>query len=276
MRTLFCALGAVAPFIILLPHAPRAVASPCGDDPFADVVVSFDAGQGGAKGYDNPFTTLGSPERFTGEGLFPVVVSPFSPPFGQDEIVSIGAGGHLTVRFNTPVRNSPGNPWGIDLLIFGNTGFIDSNWPNGVVGGLFGNDGGVIEVSRNGKTWFRVPNVTADNMFPTLGYLDSGPYDDQPGTLPTDFTRPVDPALTLNDFMGRSYAEVLALYDGSGGGTGIDLDSVGLNWIRYVRVLNEGTDSIEIDAFADVRAIPAPGAAGLILLGLPRRRRRTQ
>jgi len=225
-----------------------------GDDPFADEVISFDVGTGGAPGYDDPFTALGSPERFTGEGIFPTVVSAFSGPFGLDEIVSIGGGGHLTVKFNTPVLDDPNNLYGIDLLVFGNTSFIDARYPNGVVGGVFGNDGGTIEVSADGVTWFAIAGVPADSLMPTIGYADSGPFDTEPGAVLTDFTRPVDPALQLEAFMGLSNPQVVEKYRGSGGGTGIDIGAVGLSSISYVRISNSqgATDNVEIDAFSDV------------------------
>lgn len=224
-----------------------------GDDPFADEVISYDQGANPAEGYTDPTTALGAPERFTGEGVFPSVVSPFSPPFGLDEIVSIGAGGHLTLRFDIPVEDDDLNPFGIDLIVFGNAGFIDSNWPAGVVGGLFSDDRGLIEVSDDGITWYSV-NEEADSLFPTCGYLDSGPYDDVPGVVETDFTAPVDPGLTIADFMGLGYAEVLALYDGSGGGTGIDIHQTGLIQISYVRITSpiEVGLSVEIDGMSDV------------------------
>ncbi len=236
-----------------------------GDDPFAYEIIDFDLGSGGSMGFDNPLTTLGSPERFTGEGTFPSVVSPFSPPFGTDEIVSIGNGGWITVGFDTPIANNPGNPYGIDLLIFGNTGFIDADWPNGIVGGVFSDDGGVVEVSADGSTWFEVPGV-GDGLFPTLGYLDSGPYDGSPGSVLSDFTRPVDPSLNLADFMGLTHSEVVGLYDGSGGGAGIDIGAVGLDAISFVRVSSGDSAKFEFDAFSDVAPIPAP--SGLALLAL--------
>ena len=92
-----------------------------------------------------------SPERFTGEGVFPQVVSVFNGPWGTDEIVSIGAGGQLVLKFNTPVTDDPNNSYGIDLLVFGNAIFIDENWPNGECGSppsLLG-EGGLIEVSAD-------------------------------------------------------------------------------------------------------------------------------
>ncbi|MHC4218473.1 MAG: hypothetical protein ACYSU7_08455 [Planctomycetota bacterium] len=257
MRSLILALGAVCATVPVITAPARAV-----DDPFADEVISYEPGANPAPGYTDPLTALCAPQRFTGEGVLPSVVSPFSPPFGIDEIVSIGAGGHLVVRFDTPVTNDPGNPFGIDLLIFGNTGFIDADWDNGIVGGVFGDDGGLVEVSADGIEWHLASGVPADGMLPTSGYLDAGPYDEQPGSAPTTFTRPVDPGLTIGDFTGLWHEEVVALYDGAGGGTGIDLADAGLATARYVRITNPGdpatTPPVEIDAFSDVSPQGSP------------------
>src|ERR1043165_6742089 len=190
------------------------VAAPvhAGDDPFADVLISFDPGVNPQPGYDQPLTVLGSPERFTGEDFFPSVVSPFSAPYGFDEIVSIGSGGHLAIKFNTPVTNDPNNLYGIDLLVFGNTGFVDANYPDGIVDGLYGNDGGVIEVSADGVDWRVINGVAADGLLPSIGYLDSGPFDDVPGTILSDFTQPPDPRLTFSDFFPLHHRQVVAKY----------------------------------------------------------------
>ena len=70
-----------------------------------------------------------------------------------------------------------------------------------------------------------------------------------------------------------SFAEIVALYDGSGGGIGIDIAGSGLETASYVRFLNNSGEAFEIDAVA---IVPAPGA--LFMLGLggifatPRRR----
>lgn len=238
---LLCLLGATPP-------APA-------DDPFADAIVSFNAGIDPDPAYPNPLTVLGSPERYTGEGIFPAVVSVFSPPYGTDEIVSIGKGGALVVQFDTPVTDDPRNPFGIDLILFGNTGFIDQSWPDGIVGGgLFGADGGTVEVSDDGVTWVLVPAVEPDGLFPTTGYLDTGPYDGTPGMVWTIFTRPVDPSLTLADFVGLTHDQVRGLYQRSGGGAGVDLAPLGLGQVRFVRISNpaDALEHIELDALADV------------------------
>lgn len=244
--------------------APAAHAS----DPWADRVVSFDAGSGGSSGYDIADSTLGSPTRFTGVNFgFPSAVTPFSPPFEPGDIVSLGVGGWLTVAFDEPVTNDAANPFGIDLLIFGNSFYFDTDFPNGRVGGFAG-EGGTVEVSADGHSWCTVPLANADAGFPTLGYLDlASPYSDVPGLVDSDFTRPVDPTFDPN---GKSFAELVTGYNHSGGGLGIDLSAVGLDSISYVRVSNpDGAGGTpEIDAFADVSPVPEPGAFTLSMLAL--------
>ena len=105
------------------------VSGALGQSHWAVEVIDFDAGTTGTPGFDNPATALGEPERFTGEGVFPGVVSPFNPAFGTDELVSIGEGGHLTVRFDRPINNNGSHLFGVDLIIFGNGGFADSDFP---------------------------------------------------------------------------------------------------------------------------------------------------
>jgi hypothetical protein len=225
-------------------------------NPYADSIVQFDKGVGGSPGYNDPQSVLGEPSRFTGEGVWPGVVSPFNAPWLADEIVSIGFGGSIVVSFDEPVTNDAANPWGIDLIIFGNTGCLDNSYPNGIVGGLFSDDGGVIEVSQNGKEWVEITTVDADGLWPTRGYIDSQPYDSVEGSEPTDFTMPVDPRITLDEVMGLTNNELIELYQTSGGGTPVDLAETGLNQISFVRVsVAENSElSIEIDGMADVQA----------------------
>lgn len=224
-----------------------------GGGPFADAVVSYNPGPSPSSGYTTSAVALGQPERFTGEGLFPSVVSPFSPAFGTDEIVSISPGGHLTLAFDEPIANDPNNLFGIDFIIFSNVGFIDGDYPNGSVAGVFSDDGGTVEVSADGLTWFLINGVSADALMPTMGYLDGGAYDFAPGTSLTEFTRPVDPFLTLAHMTGRDLAGVRSAYYGSGGGAGIDIASTGLTAISFVRISNPAgaAANMEIDAVAD-------------------------
>lgn len=230
------------------------------DSPFASAVVSYTPGTGAVAGFTNPAVALGSPERFTGEGLFPQAVTPFQPAYRPNEVVSIGVGGQLTLAFDHDVLDDPRNPFGIDLIVFGNSFFTDSSFGLGVVAGL-ASEGGTISVSADGTTWVVAKGLAADGLFPTLGYLDAPPFSTVPGSVPSDFLRPVDPAYTLASCVGLPYESLVELYDGSGGGTGIDLARLGLDRARFVRITGPASigSSPEIDAVADVAPAAVTG-----------------
>ena len=231
-------------------------------NPFADSVISFDEGVVDSPGYNISSASLGEPARFTGEGIWPGVVSPFNAAWLADEIVSIGVGGSLTVHFDEPVTDNQNNPFGIDLIIFGNTGLIDNAWPAAIIGGVFSDDGGSIEVSANGKEWVTVTSTLADGIWPTCGFVDSEPYDGVEGIIETNFTLPIDSRLTLELVMGLNSDELKMYYGNSGGGNGIDLAETGLSEISYVRINASSKLSPEIDAISDVTA-QLPGDADL-------------
>lgn len=227
------------------------------ESPFATSVVSYAAGTGAVAGFTNPTVALGAPERFTGEGIAPGCVTPFQPAFRPNEIVSLGVGGSLVVAFDHEVRDDARNPFGVDLLVFSNAFFSEMKAGAGVAAGLV-SEGGTISISADGTNWTVVPNLAAESLFPTLGYLDATPYAGAPGLVPSDFLRPVDPSITMGDLVGLPYEELVARYDGSGGGTGIDIGALGFASIRFVRFdgpLASGF-SPEIDAVADVAALP--------------------
>src|SRR5262245_11772375 len=138
-------------------------------DPWAEQVVSYVQGAGAPPAYITPERALGEPARFSPDLQFPGIVSPFNPAYQPQHLVSIGAGGSLVLRFDEAVTNDAANPFGIDLLVFGNAGYVDDN---GHAGPLFGADGGTIEVSADGNNWFLAPGL-ADGPFPTLGYSDA-------------------------------------------------------------------------------------------------------
>jgi hypothetical protein len=239
-------------------------------DPWADQVVTYTQGAGVGNDFvtgspfNDPLTTLGEPTRFTSPSSFGGAVTPLNAPFRANEIVSIGRGGQLVVKFQDPVTNDPGNPFGIDLLVFGNSFFTGSlASPSGTASGI-ASEGGTVEVSADGVNFFAVPGA-ADGLFPTNGYADlTDPFSPAPGAVPTNFTLPVDPAFNP---IGKTYAQILAGYAGSGGGLGIDLAPTGLSSISYVRVSNPADAQAvpEIDAFADVAPVPEPTAAATIL-----------
>jgi len=248
-------------------------------DPWADNVVEYLPGTGISNDFltgtpfDDATTVIGEPTRFTSDTAnFGGATTPLQSAFRNDELVSIGEGGSLTVSFDEPVTDDPNNPYGIDLLIFGNSflfgTFFNPDFsfnPAGTADGV-ASEGGIVELSDDGVNFVPVTNVEADGLYPTYGYADLlDPFPAVAGNVLTDFTKPVDPAF---DVVGKTFVEIIAGYDGSGGGAGIDIGSLGFSQITYVRISNPmGATSVpEIDAFADVAAVPEP--ASLSLAGL--------
>lgn len=226
--------------------------------PWAAELIAYNPGLGPEPGYTNGAAALGGVSTYTGEAPWAGPVTMFNAPYLTDQIVSIGPGGSLVVKFDMPVANRPGE----DLVIYGNAGFVDPVWDDstldlGVPAALYGADGAQVEVSPDGATWLTVTGA-ADSLFPTQ------PWKDTVSTLPADFSKPMPAGLTLSDFDGLSFADALALYDGSAGGTAFDISATGWTEIEYVRVSYQGLFNAEIDA---IRAVPEPGTLGLMALG---------
>jgi len=220
-------------------------------DPWAAEVVEYTPGADVPMGFDDPSSALGEPTRYTGVGSFPGAVTPFNPAFLASEVVTIGAGGSLTMRLGTPAVDAAFNPYGVDLILFHNGGYIDAAFPAGVVGGAFF-DGGSIEVSQDGVEFFMV-GVEAESDYPTLGYLDlPGPFTEVRGLAPSDFRLPVNPDV---DSDGMGFDELVTAYNGSGGGVGIDIGAVGLSEVNFVRITAGDGQSPDIDALAVVRSL---------------------
>jgi hypothetical protein len=242
-------------------------------------VVSYSAGTTSVAGFTTPAAALGEPERFTGEGVFPGVVSPFSPPFLSSEIVSVGEGGHLTLRLSHYVMPQAGGP---EIGVFENLGLSDVDFPNGQAGipasGFGPADSALVEVSANGTSWASLGIVTFD--IPTNGYTDlTDPFSGTPGSVPSDFQDPF--AGSLASFDGLKYfdaggPDMLDLLAGSGGGTWLDISGTGLAQVGFVRFsladdgnavtsLNFELDAVSIShpALGEV-VVPEPATLGLV------------
>jgi len=248
-------------FVASTVFSPAAMAT----TPYASEVISYTEGTNAQTGYNVPNTSLGAPSLWTTawpSGIQDVTM--FAPAWETDQIVSIGAGGELVVKFDHQVVDDVLNPFGIDLLVFGSEMFADGDWPNGVADG-YTSEPSKISVSQDGDGWFDIADVFADGLFPSQAYQNTSTAQGADGSILSDFTKPVNPDI---DWEGKAYSEILALYDGSGGGTGVDISGTGLSWIQYVKVYQDGTDtwSAEIDSFADVAAVPEP--TSMLLLGL--------
>jgi hypothetical protein len=217
---------------------------------FASGVVSYNPGTGFSPNFTNSNAALGAPASGNG-------ITPFAPPFLTSQIVSIGAGGSLTLQFNTPIVNNPANAYGIDMMIFGNSFFVVTSGSGSSAitsGAIFTSTVSTrVEVSADGATW-----LTLDpNLAPNVGTL-----------YPTDGTGnplvPVNPALTSANFNGLNLSGIRSLYASSAGGAGFDLswardgngNSVDLQSASFVRI-DVLSGRTQIDA---VSIVPEPRA----------------
>ena len=204
-----------------------------------------------------------------------VPVVPIYQPFRIFEIVSIGNGGYLTVKFAHRVADDENNPYGIDFIVFGDPIQLTSGgemWDNSnpedfKVAGNILSEPGTVAVSQNGNDWYYFSSGPyADDFAPTASYEWDEVNDEWAQEL--DPTKPIDPNLTASDMDGLTVAAMIETYDGSAGGTGFDLrwldpndyaalavdpDS-GRKWIQYVRIEDKpgSAATTEIDAVADV------------------------
>lgn len=274
------------------------------ESPFAWTVVAsaIDTDPDYNPAFNNPQVALGRPALATvanndgsGEqGASPLVpVTPVMPPSLKKDIVSLAnpedaqgdeVTAFLTVQFDHPVVDDPLNPYGLDLIVFGNS--FQSYSSQAYLTGMenpatvtlrttVNSEPAWVEVSQDGTTWHRFASGPyADGFAPTLGrtfdtnnpvanLFANGATNHWWG-VPTDPTVPIDPSVTAASLNGKTLAQVASYYNGSAGGTGFDIaqfplttDAQGRKWIRYARVVSQGAWNVnevwsEIDAFADV------------------------
>jgi hypothetical protein len=277
-------------------------ASAFGLSDFAAEVVDFQGAFYATGLYDDPNAILGKPALRCRNRQIPGF--PFVPDFrvkivegayylsldDRPVITELYPEEWIAVRFDHKVMDYPGNPYGRDLIVFGNSLFEydgsfvgDSTNMNTLkladpAAGYF--EQIRLSVSQDGLTWYSFdpnrmdPNSIcyADALFPTQAW-----HWNRAGACWTDremdFTRPVDPNLTLADFSGLTAADAVDLYRGSGGGAPFDLcdlpdfqalsidPETGCRWIQYVRLEGgSGPDAVggEVDAVADVAGCGDP------------------
>jgi hypothetical protein len=158
---------------------------------YADTLINYTQGPGAQPGYTTPTAARGAPST----GHTPTTVLNDDLDTGEPLVVSLGQGGSITLGFNTPVRNqgpSGANPWGYDLLIWGNTfqgGAAIT--PEGQFGRF--HEQGFVEVARADETgqpveWFLIlPRIFFDPL--------------RPDPVPRDFT-PADLLTPVFDIFG--------------------------------------------------------------------------
>lgn len=230
--------------------------------PYASEVVGFAQGPGATEGYDNPDVVLGVPPV---EDSYGWAVTITSAPWEPSDVVSLGNGGSLTVKFDHPVVNNPAEiEYGIDLLVFGNS-FFGIDWGgDGSINGTFFEPAG-IEVSQDGISFYEIDGVYADELYPYTSTKGNFIHA-TPGGV---------------GYMGRDPLEVESDFGLGCGGAQVDISgAVGLpeplDWIQYVRVTDIADDPhiADVVGFADVVPEPATGLFLLAGIGLLRAGRR--
>jgi hypothetical protein len=231
---------------------------------FANSVVS--SSNLGAAPYDNPAAALGKPTTWVrdtvnggvNELVAASVVYPAfgTAPGGNPLLVTVRTGGQVTVAFDPPLFDDSRNWFGRDFIVFGNSFLANSSTITSTTDlstVLINASGdfielGTVSVSPDGLQWYSYPPTTtqaADAYWPTQAFL----WTVSGWGAESDFTKPVPPSLTRASLTGRTAAQVIAAYGGSGGGCSFDLKPSGFPWVRYVRVTGA---SVEVDAISRV------------------------
>ena len=246
-------------------------------------------GQFGSSPYNDPNAVLAKPATACKNGG---INSPPDPNFrvklvepaynvdlnDVEVVTTLKPGDYIIVKFDHKVMDYPGNLYGRDFIVFGNSYFYsvgnvsDSTNMNScqlTIGGEF--EQVIVSVSQNGSgDWYDFNSGPhADALFPTQAHkwdVNSAQWTDEE----MDFTRPVDPNLTASDFEYIYAAEAIELYDGSAGGTSFDLKNLtdyndlavdpntGYRWIQYVKLEGAAFYNSEVDAVSDVAACGDP------------------
>jgi hypothetical protein len=212
-------------------------------------VVSYNPGSGFAPGYTNTSTVIGQPSTADSYGT---AVDPFDSAWEATQLLSVGAGGWVTVQFDRPIVHYPDGTR--DFIVFGNSFFDVTNFEADFdlwsTSGTVANDSGLtrVSVSRDGVNYYTLNPALA----PAADYL-------YPTDASGNFRLPVNPALTPTNFAGLTLADIRLLYNGSAGGASYDIawaqdtngNPVFLPEIYYVRV-DVLTNRVQIGGFAAV------------------------
>jgi hypothetical protein len=251
------------------------VAYVCNTNDFAVQVISA-SGLDSASPYNDAGAVLGRPTLMFVDldergitNRSSIIDDPYwLAPDGLDVITEITNGGEMTVMMGRKVYHDPNNPYGIDLVVFGNSFFSASDTSGEISdatdldtallsSGFYGH-ATTVSVSQDGTNWYtysNTPSLFPDNAY-RWDYTNSSWTDEQ-----LNPTKPLNPSVYATDFAGQTVAAGLEQFIGSAGGTGYDLQASGFPWIQYVRVQPGSNSYTVIDAIAAVN--PAVEGDGL-------------
>lgn len=251
------------------------VAYVCHTNDFATEIISTNTLDPSSP-YNNPLAMLGPPTLSFLDGsptdLVSIVNAPYNvTPAHSDVITEIKPGGEITVQLGRKVYHDPNNPYGADLIVYGNS-FFDS--PSGAVNngtdmstlllrssGIYGHPT-VVSVSQDGINWYTNATPTPSYLFPDEAYR----WDDTNSSWTGEQlnpNKPLNPFIYTNNFAGDSIAEAVDQFAGASGGTEYSLAGSGLSWIQYVRIQpGVGTYTV-IDAIAAVDPVSVGDALSI-------------
>ena len=130
-----------------------------------------------------------APGQFVNNAVFNDAAKALGPPLGggtsapnNESVITLGAfGGSITLGFDAPITDDPLNPYGLDLIVFGN-----ALWTGGDPTRRFA-EAGIIEVARdsNGNglpddPWYVIPGSGLPAVPGSVAAIQQ--WDDDPGT----------------------------------------------------------------------------------------------
>ncbi len=203
-----------------------------------------------------------------------VIDDPYNvAPDGSNVITEISDGGQITVKLGRKVYHDPNNPYGTDLIVYGNSFFDGLSGPIGsavsddtdlsavsLSSSLFFGHAVVVSVSEDNTNWYTYSNVKTN-------FLDAAYRWDDTNSSWTDEemnpNKPINPYIYTNNFAGSSVAGAQDQFVGAAGGTSYNLAASGLPWIQYVRITPGEGDYAVIDAIAAVNPVSVGDALAI-------------
>jgi hypothetical protein len=225
--------------------------------------------------YNNPAAVLNRPTLNFVDSVdfYPDIVtdrvSVIDDPFnvtldGNDVITKIQTGGQITVKLGRKVYHDRNNPFGTDLIVYGNSFFTSISGATELIsdatdlstveltGSSVAGHATIISVSEDDTNWYSYDTVSS--LFPDEAYR----WDDTNSSWTDEEmnpNKPVNPYIYTNNFAGETVAGALDQFVGAAGGTGYNLAASGLPWIRYVRITPGAGTYTVIDAIAAVNPV---------------------
>jgi hypothetical protein len=243
----------------------------------ASAVVSYNAGTNRFQfsAYTNAAVALGMPQTNTGFGF---VTTPFNNPFSKNDVVSVGLGGQLTLQLSNravPVANAP------EIGVFTFQQFVQSS-SGGTDSGptlFYPSIQATVDVSADGQNW-----VSLNNGNLIAFNIPANAFQDAAATAPSSYFQPFIGSVSSLANEG-SLGATLAAYNGSAGGTWLDISGTGLASVDYIRFSVPSTDAfsfqldgVTVSSDATGPAVPEPTALAAIpvIAAFHLRRRRSQ